>query len=191
MPAAGDRVRAGGVEPRGCRAQRGHGPADPARLGASLQPRPGRRAWSISRRLAGNVAEPRAAARARARLESGPALARGRDGTPRLPIPARFGSSAISASATRTRMATGPGAGFSRIWAGPQHSRSDPEVQAECKKTCRPDHCCRRRTSLREGARSLVHRCYEGGLPGGNWLGVQPLAQYPAKPIQPASSYGP
>ena len=48
-----------------------------------------------------------------------------------------------------------PELGFSRISARPQHPRSDPEAQAEFKKTARADHCRRRRESTGDsGARS-------------------------------------
>ena len=46
--------------------------------------------------------------------------------------------------------------GFSRISARPQHPKSDPEAQAEFKKTCRPDRRCRWRPSARQTARALV-----------------------------------
>ena len=43
-----------GVEPRGRGPQHRHGPADPARLGASLQRGRARRGWSLARLPAGN-----------------------------------------------------------------------------------------------------------------------------------------
>ena len=46
--------------------------------------------------------------------------------------------------------------GFSRISARPQHPKSDPEAQAEFKKTARADRCRRRRESAGEADRDLV-----------------------------------